>query len=303
MAEQQDHEAVDAAGRGGAESGEGAADNGGGPDPVRPGADDRARWTPPVPRGDVRHPDASPGVSLAWDGVVWGRLGRGDLAWACWDAVDDDRLAPWLAAERGRLLRELALHDRARALEEEGLRFAQDLVDVVMLRISLAADALGEDRTDASLRVDRAARQLEAARAMLDELPPGPRTARQAMRATWVATEVALARGRRVKGDGLPWQGDDGPGFPPDYAHGSDFHRAKGLLVAGVVRGDRWSLARAAELAPPALRWAVELARVDAGEAGAGERAAAGWRAVRPPPGHEEAVAATPVAARLRSLG
>lgn len=275
---------------------------GGTGEPQRPTAEDRRRWTPPLPTDHPRHPDASPAAAAAWDGMVWGRLGRGDLAWACWDVVADEALLPWVAAERGRLLRELGLHAEARALEEAGLRAATDIVDVVMLRISLAADALGAAVGEVGTRIDLAGRQLEAAQAMLVELPAGPRTSRQHLRARWVAAEISLARGGRIDADGLPWRGDHRPGFPPVYDDGTDFHRAKGLLIAGVVRGDRWLLARAAELAPPALRWAVELARLDAGEELAADRAATAWRAIRPPDAHAAVVAASPVARRLRAL-
>lgn len=256
---------------------------------------------PRVDERDPRHPDLSHAASLVWDGMVWGRLARGDAAWRCWDAAHDPSLAAWIAAERGRLLRELGLHRAARDLEQEALAEARDLTDAVMLRISLAADALGIER-DGIRATDRARRQLVAARALLDELLPGPRTARQRLRARWVEAEIALARGDRADASGLATPGEDGPGLAAEHDDGSDFHRAKSLLVAGVVRGDRSLLERSSMLAPPALRWAVELARLDAGEQRSAGRATAAWAAVRPPPGHEDAVAATATARRLRTL-
>lgn len=272
-----------------------------GSDPARPPVDERRRWTPRIDEHDPRHPDLSYAASLVWDGVVWGRLGRADDAWRSWDAVRDPSLASWVAAERGRVLRELGLHAAARDLEEEALAAARDVTDAVMLRISLAADALGIEE-DGAVATDRASRQLDAALALLEELPPGPRAARQRLRGRWVGVEIALARGDRPDSSGLAAPGDDGPDLAPEHEDGTDFHRAKSLLFAGIARGDRSLLVDAARLAPPALRWAVELARVDAGEERASARAVEAWAAVRPPPGHEAAVAATPTARRLRAL-
>lgn len=229
-----------------------------------------------------------------WNGVVWGRLGRGDHAWAWWDGVDDPVLQPWIAAERGRVLREFGLHGAAEELEADGLRIADDLVDAVMLRLSLAADAVGLGELTV------AQHRLEAATALLDELPEDERVQRQRLRAGWVGVELALTRGDRPSADGLPSRGSDGPVFPVDHDAGTDFHRAKGLLFAGIVREDATLLDMGAALAPPALRWAIELARHDAGKADALGRARSSWGRLVPPPPHETAVAATPTAARLR---
>lgn len=273
-----------------------------GSEPRRPPPADRERWVPVVAPDDPRHPSVSDTAATAWDGVVWGRLGRADEAWRCWDAVRDPALLPWLAAERGRVLRELGLHAAARELELAGLEHAQDVTDVVMLRLGLAADALGAGPGAPQERVDRAGRLLDLAVGLLDELPAGPRTSRQRLRARWIGVEVAIARGHSPDDEGLPWRGDDGPAYPVEHDDGTDFHRAKGLLFAGVVRRDRWLLDRAAELAPPALRWAVQLARVDAGAEDAAVAAGAVWRSIVAPPPYRRDVAATPTAQRLRNL-
>jgi hypothetical protein len=238
-----------------------------------------------------RHEAATP----VWYGVLWGRLGRGDLAWAHLDRVRLPSLASWIAAERGRLLRELGLHATAEALEFPALLTADDEVDAAMLRVSLVADAVGQGD------VDRAVRRLTSARDAVASLPDGPRAARQRTRLTWVATEVALLTGGPVPIGDLPtWDAaTDRPALDADLAHGSAFHRSKALLFAGVVRADDRLLAEAARLAPPILRWAVHLARADRGAPGASTAARAAWRAIVPPPGHETAVASTPTALRL----
>lgn len=215
-----------------------------------------------------------------WLGMVWGRLGRGELAWAWWDRVRLPRLQPWIAAERGRLLREAGHHGPAEAIEWPELVRADDPVDAAMLRISLTADAVG--RAD----VPRATSRLQAARTAIAELPDGPRAARQRLRLSWVTVEVAWLRGERPAADALPtWStGFDGPRFPRDYAAGSRFHAAKGLLVAGIVRQDARLLDAAAVDAPPALAWAVHAARADAGRDGARDAADRAQREVTPPP-------------------
>jgi hypothetical protein len=200
--------------------------------------------------------------------MVWGRLGRGDLAWAQWDRVRLAVLQPWIAAERGRLLRELGDHRAAAALEWPALAAAEDPVDQVMLRLSLAADAVGIGDLAA------ARRRLAGAREQLAALPDGPRRDRQRLRAAWVAVEVALLAGEPPPTDLLPRWGSGGPPdpaamadlvLPAPYASGTDFHRAKGCLFAGVVAGDRALLHLAARDAPPALRWAVHLALASLG--------------------------------------
>jgi hypothetical protein len=242
-------------------------------------------------QGDLRHPAARP----VWLGVVWSRLGRGDLAWQFWDRVGATEVLPWLAAERGRVLRELGLHAEAERLEWPALAAATDPVDAAMLRVSLTADAVG--RGDL-VTVER---RFEAATAAVGALPDGPRAARQRLRLSWVAAEVAWVRGRAPTGEGLPWlTAWDGAGFPPDYAHGTAFHRAKGLLFAGLVRGSSELLDLAAAEAPEILAWAIHLARADLGAADGLARARAAWRAVVPPPEFAAAVAFTPTAQRLR---
>ena len=110
---------------------------------LAPSQDDLHRWRSAVSPEHPRHPLRSADAAAVWNGVVWGRLGRCDLAWAWWDSVDEPTLQPWIAGERGRILRELGLHEQAAEVEEEGLTTARDVVDVVLLRLSLAADAVG----------------------------------------------------------------------------------------------------------------------------------------------------------------
>lgn len=235
---------------------------------------------------------------MVWHGVVWGRLGRGDLANAAFERVTEPTLVPWIAAERGRLLRELGGHAAAEALEGPALEIATDPVDRAMLHLSLAADAVGSG-ADAL-----AERRLRAAGQVLDRTAePGPRADRQWLRASWVASEIALLSGGDIEVDGGSQRrpahslhqrpGDpsrrglvdlprlDAAGrlqLPPAYTAGSRFHLAKGLLFAGVVRGEVLLLDLALDHAPPALWWAVQFARAAAGVAGAaeaGERARA----------------------------
>jgi hypothetical protein len=241
--------------------------------------------------GQLRHEAAVP----VWYGVVWGRLGRGDLAWAHLDRVRTPQLQPWIAAERGRILRELGLHAAAESLELPALLGADDAVDTAMLRVSLAADAVGlGDR-------DRAVRRLATAREAVSRLPDGPRAARQRLRLGWVEIEVAFLTGEPPPLEGTPWwdEGADGPVLPRDLDWGSAFHRCKALLFGGIARGDHRLLDAASAVAPPVLAWAVELARADVGAPEALERARAAWRAIVPPPSHAAAVAATPTAVRL----
>lgn len=263
---------------------------------IAPGQDDLHRWRPPVPAGHPRHPIRSSDAAAVWNGVVWSRLGRIDHAWAWWDSVDAPELQPWIAAERGRVLRELGLHARAATVEEAGLCAAHDLVDVVMLRLSLAADAVGRGQESGARRA------LGTAGALLAELPDDERVARQRLRRRWIEVEVALLAGSAPSDEGLPWMGADGPVFPADHAAGTDFHSAKGLLFAGIVHDDPQLLAAAAELAPPMLRWAVELARADRGDDGAQRRAIAAWRKIVLPDELVDAVAATATARRLEAL-
>jgi hypothetical protein len=265
------------------------------PAPPVPPAEALARLLPPevdlATGAGLRHEAAVP----VWFGMVWGRLGRGDLAWAQWDRVRIPLLQPWIAAERGRLLRELGDHRAAAALEWPALAAAQDPVDQVMLRLSLAADAVGlGDLAAARRRFAGASEQLET-------LPDGPRCDRQRLRASWVAVEVALLAGERPPTALLPRWGsgappdlaglpdlaalqapdgaperavvepaassplDDALVLPAPYASGTVFHRAKGCLFAGVLARDRALLRLAARDAPPALRWAVHLALASLG--------------------------------------
>jgi hypothetical protein len=205
----------------------------------------------------LRHEAARP----VWHGVVWGRLGRGDLAWAHFDRVNLRELGPWIAAERGRVLRELGHHAQAESIEWPALLIADDPVDQAMLRISLVADAVGTGD------VARAARRLASAHEAVDELEPGPRTSRQRIRLTWVRAEVALMGGcdlRAARTRVPSWHArSNEPVFDDDHRWGSDFHRAKSLLFAGVLHRRAELLDAAAELAPPMLRWAVLLAQRD----------------------------------------
>lgn len=264
---------------------------------VAPPEDARQELLPPDVRGpltDLRHPEA---VDV-WHGVVWSRLGRGDRAWAWWDGVRTPDLAPWVAAERGRVLRELGLHAPAERYDEAGLEAAGDIVDVCMLRLGLTADAVG--RGDLPL----ARLRLGAVAPILDALPSGPRVARQRLRLSWIRVEVALLAGDEPPTDALPcWTPHHGVTFPDDYRHGSVFHAAKGLLFAGTARGDGRLLDAAADLAPPVLAWAVHLARADRHREGALRAARDHWARIVPPPGYERAVARTPTAERLTAPG
>jgi hypothetical protein len=240
-------------------------------------------------------PDAPPEeVAQVWYGVVWGRLGRGDLAWAWWDGSATPSLRPWLAAERGRLLRELGGHVAAQQLEQAARVRATDPLDRVMLTVSLAADAVGQ--ADADL----ARRHLASARRELTTQPWSPRRDRQWLRFGWVAVEIALLTGVRDPSVALPsWRPRDDPRsnqpsrsgrdakellLPSAYRSGSRFHVAKGCLFAGVVRADPGLLALAADLSPPALLWGVHLARASFGIEGAAAAAAAARARVVPPP-------------------
>ena len=267
--------------------------------PPAPAAADLAALLPPdidLRIGQGSRSDApAEDLEQVWYGVVWGRLGRGDLAWAWWDRVATPSLQPWLAAERGRLLRELGGHRAARALERAALQHADDPLDRVMLEVSLAADAVGQ--ADAEV----ARRRLASARRGLAALPWSPRRDRQWLRAGWVAVEIGLLAGDRPTAVALPsWRaGGDGPNpaprtrsmagvegllLPSAYRSASRFHVAKGCLFAGVVRGDRELLGLAAELAPPALLWAVHLAREALGIRGAAASAATARARIVPPP-------------------
>lgn len=248
---------------------------------------------PPDVRGaltDLRHPEA---VDV-WHGVVWSRLGRADLAWAWWDGVASADLGPWVAAERGRVLRELGLHGPAQRYDRAGLESATDIVDVCMLRLGLTADAVG--RGD----LDQAQLRLGSVAPLLRTLPDGPRVARQRMRLSWVRVEVAFLAGEEPPVDGLPsFSPEGGVSFPDDYRHGSVFHAAKGLLFAGIARDEGRLLDAAVDIAPPVLRWAVHLARDDRHREGALRSARESWAQIVPPPGYEAAVARTATAERL----
>jgi hypothetical protein len=248
------------------------------------------------PDVDPAHPPRHEAARPVWFGVVWSRLGRGDLAWAHWDRVQLAALQPWIAAERGRVVRELGLHAHAEALEWPALLAATDPVDQAMLRISLVADAVGTGD------LERAERRLEAAQEAVAAAPEGPRAARQRLRLTWVGVEIAYLRGQRPSADGLPWWDADAvaPAFPDDHRSGSGFHTAKGLLFAGIVHRDLRLLDASASVAPAVLRWAVELARADHGASDAMAQAKAAWSEILPPHLVAADVASTPTALRLR---
>lgn len=261
--------------------------------PPAPPEEAAAALLPPDVQGDLtdlRHPEAIE----VWNGVVWSRLGRGDLAWAWWDGVESDELRPWVAAERGRVVRELGLHATAERFDAAGLELATDVTDVCMLRLGLTADAIGRGELElAQLR-------LASVQPILDRLPPTPRLARQTMRASWILVEIAFLAGQTPPVDLLPWwTPEEGVCFPDLYDHGSDFHRSKGLLFGGIAREDGRLLDAAADLAPPVLRWAVELARDDRHREGALRLAREAWKEIVPPPGYEEAVGRTATADRL----
>ncbi len=262
------------------------------PRPPLPPDDEVSRLVPADARGrltDLRHPEA---VDV-WHGVVWSRLGRGDLAWAWWDGVEAATLQPWIDAERGRVCRELGLHTRAQAYDVRALEHATDLVDAVMARLGLVADAVGQRQAVVvPLRAT-------AARSLLATLPNSPRVARQRLRASWVAVEVAFLLGEEPPTATLPVWRDGRAVLGADYRHGTEFHQAKGLLFAGIARSDDRLLEAARSLAPPVLRWAVELACADRGHDGALAAAADAWAEIVPPPGLDGEVAATATARRL----
>ncbi len=246
----------------------------------------------------ARHASARP----VWLGMVWSRMGRGDLAWAFWDRVGTVGLQAWVAAERGRVLRELGLHADAERLEWPALAAAEDPVDRAMLQVSLAADAVGRGDVDTAVRRYRVARDAVAG------LADSPRAARQRLRLTWVGVEVAWVSGDAPSTAGLPQLQPLGPDpdevlMPPDLAHGSTFHRAKALLFGGLVAGSLPLLDLAVADAPPILAWAIHLARADLGAPGALPSARDAWAAVVPPPEHAAAVVATPTARRLTAVG
>lgn len=256
----------------------------------------RQRLVPP----DVDWEGLTPDLRAMWSGIVWSREGRGDLAWWGWAQVDDPALLAWRDAERGRVLRELGLHDMAEAIEAPALERADDPVVEVMLRISLTADAVG--RND----VPTAAERLAEAQALASELgatADSPRLARQRLRLAWVGAEVDWIHGRDPDGTGLPTRGpDNSVQWPADHAHGSDFHRAKSLLFAGMVHRDLVLLDRAAGLAPAGLAWAVHLARLELGALDGAARAGAAWARCVAPPHVADVVAASPTAQRLVAL-
>ncbi|MBW3537172.1 MAG: hypothetical protein KY395_05285, partial [Actinobacteria bacterium] len=99
-----------------------------------------------------------------------------------------------------------------------GLAEAVDIVDVVMLRLSLVADAIGKgDVGTAELRY-------EAVAPILAELDDTPRLARQRLRCSWVEVELAVLEGRPPTTQGLPaWDPEQGVVFPDAYAHGTTF--------------------------------------------------------------------------------
>lgn len=242
----------------------------------------------------ARHASARP----VWLGMVWSRMGRGDLAWAFWDRVGSTALQAWVAAERGRVLRELGLHTEAERLEWPALAAAVDPVDRAMLQVSLAADAVG--RGD----VDTAVRRYGVARDAVAALPDSPRAARQRLRATWVGVEVAWASGTVPSAAGLPQAPESSSvagevAMPADLAHGSAFHRCKALLFGGLVARSLPLLDMALGEAPPILTWAIHLARADLGATGALRAARQAWAAIVPPPPHAAEVAAIPTAQRL----
>lgn len=245
------------------------------------------------PDVDLSRPARHAAARPVWLGVVWSRLGRCELAWAFWDRAGAVSLQPWVAAERGRVLRELGLHAEAERLEWPALAAAEDPVDRAMLQVSLAADAVGRGDADA------AARRLDVARRAVAALPDSPRAARQRLRATWVGVEVAWATGVPPAPTGLPQPTDGEVHLPPDLRHGSVFHRAKALLFGGLVAGSLPMLDLAAADAPPMLAWAVHLARADLGAPDASAAARGAWSAVTAPPDHADQVARTPTARRL----
>lgn len=248
---------------------------------------------PPDLRDDptaLRHPDAG----LVLNGMVWSRLGDGPQAWSWFRRATDPALQPWVLVEQARFLRELGLHDEAEELDLRALAIASDLADVVTARLSLVADAVGRGEFEvARLR-------LQGADAILERAPSTPRFARQRLRRAWVAVEVALVHGDQPPTDGLPHLDGGQLWFPPEQAHGTRFHAAKGLLFAAIARGEPELLDLAVADAPPCLLWAVHLARADQGIEVALAEARHAYALVVPPSDHAEQVARTPTARRLR---
>lgn len=279
----------------------------------------------------VRAGDGTDLVATVWHAIAWSRLGRIDRASDLLDRAvprgGDER--GWVAAERARPLRELGLHDSARALEAPALDDARDPGVVALLMTGLAADAVGAgDASEATTQLQRAVESLRT-------LPAdAPATARARLRASWVAAEVALLTGRgatEVSVEVAHATGIDLPSLPSlpspvdgdevgtivwhaDHDAGSDAHRAKALLFAGTLARSDAILRRADELAPPMLAWAIALARADlaAGGPTASDatradalraRAREVWGTLVLPDAIHATVAATPVGRLLGPCG
>lgn len=235
-----------------------------------------------------------PVIAAIWEGIAWGRLGRADCAWERWEPILDPALAPWIAAEKGRILRELGLHDAAEALEAPAFDACDDVVIRAMLAIGLTADAVG--RNDVAL----ARARLAVAHDLVASAGAMPMARRQQLQLAWVSVEVAQVSGEEPPFDGLPSMDDLGRiDWPEAHTAGTGFHRAKGLLFAAVVRRDARLLDGALPLAPPILEWAIHLARHDVFGIDAVGDARRAWQVIQPPPGFEAAVAATSVGQRL----
>lgn len=247
------------------------------------------RW---IPADAIR----SGQVGRVWQGVALGRLGRGQEAWTTWAGIVDASLGPWVAAEKGRVLRELGLHAEAEALEAPAFEDCDDVGVRAMLAIGLTADAVGRNE------IGLARHRLETANGLVASAGSSPTAQRQRLRLAWVTAEVALLAGELPVADGLPEMGSGGTvAWPSEHLVGTDFHRAKGLLFGGVVRRDPRLLEAAISLAPPILSWAIHLARADLFGHDALDQARRDWQAIQPPAHVAAAVAATSVGRRFSS--
>ncbi len=262
--------------------------------PTAPPHDAWFDLVPPDLRDDptsLRHPDAT----LVLNGMVWSRLGDGPQAWAWFQRVTEPELSAWVSIEKARFLRELGMHEAAEDLDLRALAVASDLADVVAARLSLAADAVGRGEFEvARLR-------LQGADAILNRAPTSPRFSRQRLRRAWVAVEVALVHGDPPPIEALPHLDGGQVWFPPEQAHGTRFHAAKGLLFGSVAHDEPELLDLALADAPPILQWAVHLARADRGVPDALQEARAAFALVTPPTQYTEDAMRTDTARRLRA--
>lgn len=261
---------------------------------------DEVRGTalPPPPRAGRwrawRRPPAEPEEAVWRAGWLWAYAGRYDHAWRWWATLTADRWAARRQAAYAQTLRDLGLHDLAAQHTAAGLACAREVAEELWLRTGAVADALGQgDLAAAEAAFAAAADRIVA-------VPSTPEGDLLRVRLGWVAAELSLAGVPVAGGVLLPTRGRWGRvDRPACYRRLGTYELAKGLLFRGVLDRDPRTLAVARWLAPPGLRWAVELARADLGVPGALPAAQRAWQRIQPPPEHAARVAATPTARRL----